>query len=252
MSQHSQRTQQGPSLASIVVTGAVVIAAVVASTLTVWMPESPDWWHVLGAAGWTVLAWVLTAQAVARYLDRRTAIDRAERAAQRRRAERALNTGTWEGETPGEVLTIRYEPSTGAYWAEGWISDHWQIRPETIWADRATLVHTLRELERSGEMTPWEDEGTRAVRARLDVDPEFLSVAELEELEDPGMAWDVPEDRAAEDEVNTIWEEAAEATRRAEALSAEDTRVIRYTDQGLPRRPVGETLRPIDVAQFRD
>ncbi|AAT36820.1 Pas72 [Actinoplanes phage phiAsp2] len=240
MSQHSQRTQRGPSVASIAGTGVAALAAVVASTLVVWMPSEPDWWHIAGAAGWTVLAWMLTGQAVVRHVERRAAEDRAERAITKIQRERALNTGTWEGEVPGEVLTIRYEPRDGSYWAEGWISDHWQIRPETVWSDRATLVHTLRELERSGEMTPWEDEGTRAVRARLDIDPEG-----------DGYPQEVQEDHT---EAAEHWASGGEDPARTAVLEGiradlgvEDTRRLSRPQYG----PSPAALTPINVPVFR-
>jgi hypothetical protein len=236
MSQHSQRTQQGPSVASIVVTGVFALVAVVASTLVVWMPSEPDWWHIAGAAGWTVLAWMLTGQAVVRHVERRAAEDRAERAIVKIQRERALNTGTWEGEVPGEVLTIRYEPSTGAYWAEGWISDHWQIRPETVWADRATLIQTLRELEHSGEMTAWDDEGTRAVRARLDIDPESDGY---------------PQDHT---EAAEHWASGGEDPARTAVLEAIRTDLGVEDTRRLPRLvhgPSAAALTPINVPVFR-
>jgi hypothetical protein len=179
MSQHSQRTQQGPSWASIIAGAVLVLAAVAVST---WISSSDTltWREVAGMAGWTLLAVLLTGQVVGRLVERKIQDDRVKRAEERQRADRERNTATWEGDA-GEKLTIRYEPETGRYLAEGWISDHWQIHPETEWKDRATLVNTLAELELSGEMTPWDDEGTRAVRARLDLpdwDEELESVTQ--------------------------------------------------------------------------
>lgn len=176
MSQHSQRTQRGPSVASIVGTGVAALAAVGTSTLVVWMPGEPDRWHIVGAAGWTVLAWMLTGQAVVRHTERQVARDRVRREQDRRerqedaaREVRRINTGTWQGDAIGQVLTVRYEPETGEFYAEGWLGDHFQVYPERLWSDRATLVQALSELETTGELEPVDDEGTRAVRARLDL-----------------------------------------------------------------------------------
>lgn len=202
MSQHSQRTQQGPSVGSILAGGVLVLAAAGVST---WIISSPalTWREVAGSVCASALACLLTGQVVERIVSRRIVIDRAEREAARIKSERERNTATWEGDA-GEKLTIRYEPLTGRYYAEGWISDHWQIHPETEWKDRETLASTLTEIELSGEMVPWDDEGTRGVRARLDlpgwdVDEMVASVTQPAGEPNP--------DREAEDEVNTTWPE---------------------------------------------
>lgn len=169
--------------------------------------------------------------------------------ARREHEERMRHTGTWRGDHVGQVLTVRYDPAGALFHVQGWLGDHFQVPSERPWNDRATMAQTIAELEVTGELEPADDEGTRAVRARLDLPGPWNAE----------MAWDAPEDRVAEDEVNTTWEEAAEAQRRVaaldgirEELGVEDTGVISYTDTGLPRRPVGESLRPIDVARFRD
>ena len=170
MSQHSQRTQRGPSVGSIIGMGAFTLTALTLSILTVWRPERPDTWHTVGAAGWTVLAWVLTAQTVTRCHERQAAIDRARRAARSEHEARQLarlNTGTWQGDAVGQVLTVRYDPADGRWYVQGWMGDHAVFYPERHWGDRDTLYAALAELEVTGELEGQDDEGTRAVRARL-------------------------------------------------------------------------------------
>lgn len=191
-----------------IITGAFLVLAAVAVSTWISSSDILTWREVAGAAGWSLLACLLTGQVVGRIVERKIAEDRAKRRVEREAERLALNTGTWEGDA-GERLTIRYEPETGRYLAEGWISDHWQIHPETEWRDRATLVSTLAELELSGEMVPWADEGTRAVRARLDLSG--WDVDEMVAQVGGEGAWDVPQDRAAEDEVNTTWPEEADS-----------------------------------------
>lgn len=157
-------------MASIVGTGVAALAAVAVSTLVVYGPGEPDWWHILGAAGWTVMAWTLTAQCVIRHTERQAAQERQRRAEEAEHEARQLarlNTGTWQGDAVGQVLTVRYDPATGRWYVQGWMGDHAVFHPERRWADRAALYAALSELETTGELEPQDDEGTRAVRARL-------------------------------------------------------------------------------------
>lgn len=159
-------------MASIVGTGVAALVAVALATAVVYGPGGPDWWHVLGAAGWTVMAWTLTAQCVLRHTERQAAKDRARRAQEVKDdawRDRMRNTGFWQGDALGQVLSVRYDPADGQFYVEGWLGDFSQIRPERVWSDRATLVQVLSEMEATGELEPQDDEGTRAVRARLDL-----------------------------------------------------------------------------------
>lgn len=223
MSQHRQDIPTEPSRWWIVAYdgAAAVVVGFVAAVIgdEVW-----TWVHLVAVLFGVFTAAVFLALGGHKVLQRgeaRLALvrrqEREDRRAAAEHAERVRQTGTWRGDLVGEVLTVRWDPGTRTYWVQGWLSDHWQQREERPWADLETLAATLTELERSGELSPVDDEGTRAVRARLDL---------------PG------------------WDEYPDPV--ATQPDPEDTGVITYTDGGLPRRPVGETLRPIDVARFRD
>jgi hypothetical protein len=224
MSQHRQDIPTEPSRWWIVLysLAGVVALWVVLATIAA---ETWTWVHLAAVLFGLFTAAVFAALSGHKVLQRgeaRLALirrqEREDRRAAAEHAERVRQTGTWRGDLVGEVLAVRWDPATRTYWVQGWLSDHWQQREERPWADLETLAATLTELERSGELSPVDDEGTRAVRARLDL---------------PG--WD----GADPDPVVT-------------QPDPEDTGVITYTDTGLPRRPVGETLRPIDTARFRD
>jgi hypothetical protein len=214
MSQHSQRTQIGPSRLSIVL-GWVAVAVTIGLVSRILGRPDLDGGHVIGAALGIVLGALLVAQTVARVGDRILAQDRVRRAAERaaRQEERTAalvtgETGTWRGDSVGEVLTVRYEAATATYHVRGWLGDHWQLSHEMPWTHPGSLASHLAELEAGSELRPEDDEGTRAIRARLML---------------PG--WDGSDPAA--------------------------TAVIEMTDAGLPRRAVGETLRPINTAVFR-
>jgi hypothetical protein len=223
-------------VASIVGTGVAALVAVVLSTLVAWMPGEPDWWHVLGAGGWTLMAWTLTGQTVIRHTERQVARDRTrrelerlERQSEAAREARRINTGTWQGDAVGQVLTVRYDPETGQFHAEGWLGDQLQLYPERLWSDRATLVAALSELETTGELEPVDDEGTRAVRARLDLPGPWNE-------EEPVVTQPMP------DEART---EVLEAIR--DDLGVQDTRRLTMPHSG----PSAAALRPIAVPVFR-
>lgn len=232
MTSHSQRTYVVPPLAPIIIGWALVASTLALTGRLLWVDPITDEAAIGAVLGFT-LALVLLGQVVGRMGDRTLARDRIrreterrERAAQREQEERARHTGTWEGDAPGMVLTVRHDPATGLVYVRGWLGEHYQVSGETHHPDTVALAGALRELEVTGELVPWEDEGTRAMRARLDLpgwDTGHVAVAELD-----------PED-----------------DRYPQEPSPEDTGVIHYTDTGLPRRPVGETLRPIDTAVFR-
>lgn len=235
MSQHRQITQAGPSVASILAGGVLVLAAATTST---WIISSPvlTWREVAGAIGCSMLAVLLTGQTVARYGERERAKGRQERA---RRAEedawrdRLRNTGMWNGDALGQVLSVRYEPRDGQFYVEGWLGDHFQIRPERVWSDRATLVQTLAELELTGELEPTDDEGTRAVRARLDL---------------PGP-WNETEPVATQPMPDEARTEVLAAIR--DDLGVEDTRRLTVPPVVQGHGPSAAALRPIAVPVFR-
>jgi len=179
MSQHSQRTQNGPSMASIVA-GAVFTLVDVAIGMWIIAGSGLDGRHVTGYIGWMVLAVLLGGRTIVRLAEwqsiREQVRDRergereaAERQAQQEAEHRAVVTGTWTGDGPGQVLTVRLDDE-GNLVVQGWLSDHWQQHDERIWSqDVAGLSEMVGELERSGELAPVSDEGTIFVRTLLDL-----------------------------------------------------------------------------------
>lgn len=269
MSQHSQRTQHGPSWASII-TGAVLVAGAVA--VSTWITTSPalTWREATGAAGWSLLAMLLTGQVVGRVVERKIVEDRVKREAERldrqvsaAREVRRVNTGTWQGDAVGQVLTVRYDPEDGTFYAEGWLGDHFQLYPERAWHDRATLVQTLAELETTGELEPVDDEGTRGIRARLDLpgwdrEPEQPEPVRYDEPDNAGTGrrWEDERDTfGGAEEVRppmtreraqeTAW--LADVTRPASPVG-DETQVLRVPHRGGPS---AAALTPIQVPVFR-
>ena len=169
MSSHSQRTHRGPSVPSIVVTSAAALVATIASF---WVMTGPviDERHLTGGALGLVLAVLLAAQAIVRVAEWQEAAERSrERRGQARRA-RVRNTGTWLGDSPGQSLTVRWDEMGRRYLIQGWISDHIRSDEEREWATSLDdLAGLLAEIERSGQLRPVADEGTRMVRSRLAV-----------------------------------------------------------------------------------
>jgi len=172
MSQHDQRTQHGPSPASILILAAASLAALVTMFWIIDAPQLDDR-DIGGAVLALVLAFGLFSEMFGRLIERRAVIirKRRQRDAARARQEyeiyqRAASTGTWEGPS-GELMTLRYDPETGLFYAHGWFGDFFQVPRERAWFDRRTLIETVTELEASGELRPRQDEGTFNVRARL-------------------------------------------------------------------------------------
>lgn len=127
------------------------------------------------ATGWDVLLIVLyVLVAILAAVTAATAA--AERRWNRERARR--NTGTWTG-PDGQITTVRFDPGTREFSVTANLTEGWEIADQT-WPDRATLTAYLVELETAGHV-PTDDEGTRAVRARLmlpgwDRDPDEVTV----------------------------------------------------------------------------
>jgi hypothetical protein len=179
MSQHSQRTQAGPSMTSIV-TGAVFTLVDVAIGMWIIAGSGLDGRHVTGYIGWMVLAVLLGGRTIVRLAEwqsireqarerRRRLEQEAVRAAQEAVERQAKVTGTWTGDGPGQVLTVRLDDE-GNLAVQGWLSDHWQQQDERIWSyPVGELVEMVRELERSGELGPVNDEGTVFMRTMLDL-----------------------------------------------------------------------------------
>lgn len=97
MSQHAQRTKNGPSVAAIAIHGAATLAAL---TLVSWLisGEVVTQKDLIGAALGLVLATLLGVRTLTTYADRQVARDRAERTAQRQALE------------AGRLAAARYRP----------------------------------------------------------------------------------------------------------------------------------------------
>jgi hypothetical protein len=241
MGQHSQSTQVEPSRASIV-SGWILVTAVTALMTRVVSAFMMTEAHLIALALGLGLNVILVAQTVSRMGERSLSRDRVrreeekiQRAAQRVREECQRNTGTWEGDEPGQVLTVRWDPAARIYLVRGWLGDFWQASNETPWPDLETLAAALAEFERTQELIPWDDEGTCSVRTWLGLpgwDTGTMDVAE-EPL-------DTPEFVTAEE-----WQEAYEARQRV----GEDTAVIQLSSR--MRVPPGlywdEELRTVDT-----
>ena len=179
MSQHSQRTQDGPSAASIIVGAALTIGAVAVAGWVI-AGSALDGRHLAGYGGWMLLALLLAGQTIVRAAEWQVIRERirdredAEREAAEQRAQqdaehRAAVTGTWRGDGPGQELTVRLDDE-GNLVVQGWLSDHWQQQEERIWSqDVSGLSEMVLELERSGELGPVNDAGTVFVRTLLDL-----------------------------------------------------------------------------------
>ncbi len=236
MSQHRQDIPTEPSRWWIVLYGLagvvalwVVLATIAAQTWT-WVHLAAVLFGLFTVAVFAALSGhKILQRGEARLAAVKREVRERERA-HREHQERMRNTGTWQGDAVGQVLTVRWEPASRTYLVQGWLSDFWVQRDERPWADLDTLASTLIELEAT-ELRPADDEGTRAVRARLDL---------------PG--WDGGEP----DPVATQPIEPGPSPVALRPLGVpvfrpepgpEDTAVIRWTDAGLPRREPGAGLR---------
>jgi hypothetical protein len=88
-----------------------------------------------------------------------------------------LEVATWTG-PGGQTLTVTYTPNF-EFRFTGTLLPDWSIE-DRPWPDHETLRMTLADLERKGYQ-PADDEGTRAIRARLLIPGalEFLSAADV-------------------------------------------------------------------------
>lgn len=237
MSLHRQPTRGEPSWWPILLYSLAGVAALW-TVLAVIAAETWTWVHLAAVVFGLFTAAVFAGLSGHKVLQRGEAriaeVRRAHREqehAERVAAERARNTGTWQGDHVGQVLTVRWDAAARVYLVQGWISDHWQQREERAWTDLETLAHTLAEAEATGELRPLDDEGTRSVRARLDL---------------PG--WDLD----PEDDRHPQWPDPMATQPEEPTGDVGDTQVIRWTGAGLPARDPGQALRPIDTARFRD
>lgn len=173
MSQHRQATDPGPSRLAV---AATFLAATAGIAGTFWILAAPgdDPRHLTGGVFGFFLSLLLVGQWSRLQGEREAArrrVQRQERAAERRAAEVIGTTGMWTGDHPGQVLSVRYDRATGAYFAQGWLGDHWQLGPETRWYNVRLLTEVLTELETTGELRPVADDGTRVIRAWLRLPP---------------------------------------------------------------------------------
>jgi hypothetical protein len=208
MSNHRQSTANGPSVARIAGWAALTLTTTTTSTWIL-IGEGLTYRDMAGGAFGFMLGAVLMVKTVDMAVSKLLVRERRRREAQARRHLRAVNTGTWIGESWGQELTIRWEPETASYFAEGWVSEHWSIHPETHWKDRDELVLTLLELERTGEMVPVDDTSTNRIRARLGL-PEWVD-------EDPGKAPAWPEPIP---QTNPTWDDYHESALRPSGVPA--------------------------------
>jgi hypothetical protein len=154
-------------VASIATTSAATLAVIILSFWTITGPVV-DQRHLAGAILGIVLGVLMTSQVVVRVTERQIATDEIKAAEDRARRERALNTGTWLGDQPGQELTVRWDGAAHRYMVHGWTGAPPYLAREREWTDTLDeLAELLTVIERSGEMSPVEDEGTRMVRARL-------------------------------------------------------------------------------------
>jgi hypothetical protein len=179
MSQHSQRTQNGPSMASIVA-GAVFTLVDVAIGMWIISGSGLDGRHVTGYIGWMVLAVLLGGRTIARLAEWQSIREQAREqdsrrweaeaeAARQEQERRAKATGVWRGDGAGQVLTVRLNEN-GFLVVQGWLSDHWQQHEERTWSHPIEeLTDLVQELENSGELKPADDEGTIFMRTLLDL-----------------------------------------------------------------------------------
>jgi hypothetical protein len=111
---------------------------------------------------------VLTLDAVQAVVKRESAIRLARQRTAIAEREQVLNTGTWQHpDHPAMQTKIRYQRESGTYFLSGWVSDFWTVTGETERVDTEGLATLVRDLETEEGLVPADDEGTRAVKARL-------------------------------------------------------------------------------------
>lgn len=194
--QHSNDTAELPRRRDIAA-GAVVSAVAFATEIWLWLAEGLE--TAVGALGWAVIAGYTVIVRLIEPVSQRRQILR-ERA-----VERANSTGTWTwvsdtGET--RIFTAWFERERGWLSRFRYTENRWS--PEEHWDDAEQLACAIIAHEEAG-FTPGEDEGTRSIRARLDIpgwdrrpsDDEHPLVAEIREGTHPlggplGDLWDEP------------------------------------------------------------
>lgn len=154
-------------MASIAVSAAATIAVIILSFYVITGPVT-DQRHLIGAGLGFLLGVLMTGQVVVRVTERQIATEQVRARQERIRRERALNTGTWLGDQPGQELTVRWDAEMRRYLIRGWISRRTTVDSEREWsASLDDLATMLTEIEASGDLGPIDDAGTRSVRARL-------------------------------------------------------------------------------------
>jgi hypothetical protein len=134
------------------------LAALAVCVWYVWGADSS--WDAVGAIVWAYLGKSLVDSGVRRVL----VLGRQE---QERAQRQADNTGVWRAAEAG-TFTVRFEPETGVYWLSGWIEPNHELTSEVAYASAAGVASIVEEAEREG-MVPEDNEATRAIRARLQV-----------------------------------------------------------------------------------
>lgn len=194
---HDNDTSELPRRRDIAA-GAVLSAVALAVEIWLWGDEGLQ--TAVGAFGWALIAgYVVTTRLIDPATRRREILREWAQ-------ERARNTGTWvwvsdTGET--RVFGVWFEPGRGWFSRFRYYEDNWS--PEEHWRDAEELACVVITHEEAG-FIPADDEGTRAVRARLDIpgwdlrpgdDGEHPLVAEIREGTHPlggpmGDLWDEP------------------------------------------------------------
>lgn len=193
---HDNDTAELPRRRDIAV---AAVASAVALAVEIWLWLADGLETAVGALGWAVIAGYVVMVHLVEPVTRRREILR-ERA-----EERARNLGTWvwvadTGQT--KVFTAWFERERG--WLSMFRYDERRWSPEEYWSDAEQLACAIIAHEEAG-FVPADDEGTRAVRARLDIpgwdrrpdDDEHPLVAEIREGTHPlggpmGDLWDEP------------------------------------------------------------
>lgn len=149
-----------PSRASIL---ALALAGSVSMFCTLAVTTGPvfDGRHLVGMVLGVLLTATILVQTVNRITDRHLATMQ-QRYAKR---ERAANTGTWLGPDGQVALTIRWDPARRAYFAAGRLPAWRDPEPE----ERRLEPWEVQSLSLAiaSDWTPVDNEGTRAIRARL-------------------------------------------------------------------------------------
>jgi hypothetical protein len=125
----------------------------------VWFIATADGaWDAAGAVVWAYIGKNMVDAGVGRVLV-------LGRQLQADTAKAVENTGVWKAHEAG-TLTVRYEPDGGTWHVQGWAGPFTEYPHEVEWTDVDALRRMIEEAEAEG-MTPDDEPGTRAVRARL-------------------------------------------------------------------------------------